>query len=112
MRAESPASPTSESFSGDDTEKSSSSLVLHLWQVPHLMELKPKAAPDWPTNTMRPNNAYSRQREPLKMTGLEEKSSSFTTAEYTQYTYRDTPEAASSGEQGTLQGRAPQTSYS
>lgn len=39
----------------------------------HLMQLKPKAAPDWPTNTMRPNNAYNRQREPLQMTGLKGK---------------------------------------
>ena len=73
MKAGLLALPTRESFSGDDTGKFPSSLVLHFWQMLHLTQLKPKAAPDWPTNTMRPNNAYNRQREPLQMTGLKGK---------------------------------------
>lgn len=44
--------PTNENFSEDNIGKASSSLVLLLlWQMPELTQLKPKVAPDSFTNT-------------------------------------------------------------
>ena len=47
--------------------------LLHLWQMPGLTQLKPKAYTDWPTNTTGPNTTHNKQRESLQTTRLKEK---------------------------------------
>jgi len=57
---------TNKSFSGDNKGKVPCSLVLlHLWQVPGLAQLKAKVIPDWPTNNTRPNFVHNRQKRAI-----------------------------------------------
>ena len=77
-------------------------MLLHLWQMPALAQLKLTVAPDWPINN---TGTYNRQRA-IVVGWTEGKSDSANNIRAHPMNTGDTPEAPGSGEQEILHCRA------
>ena len=80
-------------------------MLLHFWQTPGQTQLKPKVAPDWPTNNKGTKPFPQQAKGTTADDWTEGKHGSATTVRHMKHT-QDTHEVPGSGEQRTLYCRA------
>jgi len=105
------APPTNKSFSEDNTGKVPCSYVLlHLWRMPGLTQLKPKVVSDWPTNSIGTKPCPEWAESHCRWWDWRQKQLSHNSRAQATH-IGETPEAPGSGEQEIMHCRALQNLF-